>query len=88
MRLIDADALMSKAHDIHIKEVGYRHRCIDIEDVRTAPTIEAEPVKTGKWIEDDDPTMPSHCSACGEYALEWVETRYCPNCGAKLEREE
>ena len=49
---------------------------------------DVQPVKTGKWIEDSDPLLPPHCSACGEYALEWVETKYCPNCGARMEKEE
>lgn len=42
MRLIDADELMKHEHEIYVKEVDYRHRCIDILDVVEAPTIEAE----------------------------------------------
>ena len=81
MRLIDADAL--------IENIQWAETIEDaIKEILAAPTIEAEPVKTGRWIEDDDLTLPSHCSVCGEYALEWVETRYCPNCGAKMEGAE
>lgn len=78
MRLIDADALISNKFKNDISYNSF------VNLVKRQPTIEAEPAKTGKWIEDDDPLMPSHCSACGEYALEWVETRYCPWCGARM----
>ena len=51
MRLIDADALIEKVHDIEVKQYPdgtvYRHRCIDVSDVRDAPTIEP---KQGEWI--------------------------------------
>lgn len=40
MRLIDADKLIEKEHEIHIKEVDYRHRCIDSVEVRNAPTVQ------------------------------------------------
>ena len=43
MRLIDADDLMKKAHNIEVKQYPdgaiYRHRCIDILDLIDAPTI-------------------------------------------------
>lgn len=59
-------------------------------------TIDAEPVKHGRWEEIEDFDGESHwrCSACGE---EWwfeiggpVEngSNYCPNCGAKMDLEE
>ena len=39
MRPIDADALMEKAHDIYVEQAGYKHRCVDVEDIRNAPTV-------------------------------------------------
>ena len=48
MRLIDADALMKKVHDIEVKQYPdgaiYRHRCVDMFDIRDAPTV--DPSKT------------------------------------------
>ena len=52
----------------------------------TAPTIEAEPITQGTWIEYDN----SHCE-CPSCHSEWSyfdnETErfdYCPNCGERL----
>ena len=44
MRLIDADELLEKIHDLYITEIGYRHRCIDVESVMDAPTVDAVPI--------------------------------------------
>ena len=56
------------------------------------PTIEAEPVKHGRWIYDDEaypggnPYGHYVCDQCGEYVPH--KTNYCPNCGAKMDEEE
>lgn len=58
----------------------------------------ADPVKRGKWIKNEG-RCGWHCSACGEddlYAFAWncdkgeneQQDRYCPNCGAQMERSE
>ena len=47
-----------------------------------APTVEAEPVKHGKWL-DNRHTDTAVCSVCG--AVYGDETSYCPKCGAKME---
>lgn len=67
-------------------------RCI--ETISNMPTVEAEPVRHGKWIEEDDYEYGENtwrCSVCGEpYVL--IEGtpkqnlyNYCPNCGAKMD---
>ena len=91
MRLIDADALIQKrnhakayAPDMYVIGQGY---------VMDAPTIDAVPVVRGEWIHgctDGAGTEFCYCSACGADALEgkggYTEfSRYCPNCGAKME---
>jgi hypothetical protein len=84
MRLIDADAF---------KMEDFRH-CLDcdsiIQVIKYAPTIEAEPVKYGRWKKDDlvwDETPSSNCSCCGQgisdECINWF--KYCPNCGAKMD---
>ncbi len=50
-------------------------------DVADAPTIEAEPIKHGYWIDG------AICSVCGELATA-LEARYCENCGAKMDEVE
>ena len=47
-------------------------------------------VKHGKWTKDDLFQIP-FCSVCGEagfglHAFDFVETNYCPNCGAKMDK--
>ena len=46
------------------------------------PTIEAEPVRHGRWIEKDDGVM--HCTECDRVGNPHTDN-YCPNCGAKMD---
>ena len=58
------------------------------------PTIEAEPIKRGQWIKNDD-RSGWHCSCCGKddlYAYPYTQNNerelqdfYCPNCGARMD---
>ena len=48
MRLIDADALINDRENFIVIGAG-DNICIDIADIAKAPTIEAEPVKHGRW---------------------------------------
>lgn len=53
---------------------------------------EAE-VKHGKWEKSDIPHEKFRCSVCGgacwyyDYDCEVAKSRYCPNCGAKMDGE-
>ena len=91
-RLIDADAVI-KELDEYEREVGVR--CgneflagVDIarELIVKAPTIDAEPVRHGRWINGE-------CSECGEHAPYWsmsttyYKSPYCYLCGAKMDLE-
>lgn len=86
MRLIDADALP--------EYTGYALSAAEVaKAVENAPTIEAEPVRRGRWVKDDIDKYK--CSLCGKgnnYAYSWsigkgdeLQDLYCPNCGAKME---
>ena len=46
------------------------------------PTIEAEPVKRGKWEQVEHMV---DCSLCGVSSFQ--TSNYCPNCGAKMDME-
>ena len=53
------------------------------------PTIDAEPVRHGKWIEVDIKGVKHHrCTECDEYIQDiwtgYYDFRFCPNCGAKM----
>lgn len=98
MRLIDADALLESGI---CAEYGYNDNgllLIPMRDVtnsiRNAPTIDAEPVRHGRWLYNSYPTVwyghgePPEwvCSECEERAYNTYD--YCPNCGAKMDGEE
>lgn len=90
MRLIDADALLQKATS-HGWSTPKWVSDIIIDD---APTIDAVPVVHGEWVEDRR-YYDLKCSNCGERPLYYFNeeeldyypcrSKYCPNCGAKME---
>lgn len=96
MRLIDADKL--KAVWIRFKKSdiadggGFVYDPDDvIETIDESETVEAKPVKHGRWIPlgqyNPMPLVKNYkCSLCGE----WVHDgfKYCPNCGEKMDLEE
>lgn len=99
-RYIDADALIiSLAKDRsalvnnHVPHGELRRIDEIIWKVVEATTVDAVPVVRGEWIHgctDGAGTEFCYCSACGEDALKdkggYTEfSRYCPNCGAKME---
>lgn len=48
------------------------------------PTVEAEPVRHGKWVKKWHTGFHKElpcCSVCGYCAVFWWD--YCPNCGAR-----
>ena len=84
MRLIDADAL---AKELMHEGLGYQYN-----RVINAPTVDAVPVRHGKWLyirTDDDGNGVYECSVChmGETHSPIVVVRYCWNCGAKMDAE-
>lgn len=90
VRLIDADALKQKITMVtkQYKPNAIMERpAILLEDVDEAPTIDAEPIRHGKWIyEPKDAiemmfTLPK-CSECGFYSADGMY--YCSSCGARM----
>ena len=89
-RLIDANAAIG----------GVKNRCLGQNDVVKVehsiismlymmPTIDAEPVRHGKWIGYAG-TIGNECSVCGKWidVLQGTaEMNYCPNCGARMDEE-
>ena len=107
MRLIDADSLKEGIKELKrspwynndinpswqqgIKDAVHvvETLCIDEE-----PTVDAVPVRHGKWIDEGQPDdfFPHNawrCSECGEQVLEIGEPWYnfCPACGARMDKE-
>lgn len=88
MRLIDADLLLELSKD------PKRYGLVDAFDIIDAPTVDAEPVKRGKWIQETETNSDGKayfsCSECGadEFRSIFKDVSYCWNCGAKMESEE
>lgn len=79
MRLVDADALPVK-FDGHTVGVWK-------SDLDAAPTIEAEPVKHGRWIDRPGTKGQVYCSECRTLETSTdsnYKSRRCPNCGVKM----
>ena len=89
MRLIDADALETKAKTIYMEfeNVAVPSRVIPFSELHLAPTIDAEPARHGRWIPET--YSISKCSMCEQHHFAHVESwKYCPNCGAKMRGDE
>ena len=98
MKLIDADALADNIAVLFERNQALIDEWLmyQVEDtIDDAPTIDAEPVRHGKWIELNTESGifmtydEVKCSECGfdEYFFNkgWARFKYCPNCGAKME---
>lgn len=99
MRLIDADALVQKMADNFRQGVWDGCDCgeyhIAEDTIFEAPTIEAEPVRHGRWVfgEMDVLGAPVNCSECGwgrptVDPVKWLAYpghKHCGNCGAKMD---
>ena len=100
MRLIDADALCKKLQEELGSPEGHKKLMLINYLITSAPTIEAEDVRRGKWIEypeclaydgafGDDHIVCSECHHVWSILDNDAETfNYCPNCGARMEVEE
>lgn len=96
MKLIDADAL-----DIFRVEEDGIHQWREIanqmvSDIQSlAPVVDAAPVVHGRWV--DHGVRDWRCSECGE-KIQKVrkidgycyndKPKYCPDCGAKMDKED
>lgn len=93
MRLIDAEELMKRICEY---ECGMRPEDCDGMESKTVPcnhysyvsempTVDAVPVKRGKW-EDREVrgSISPYCTNCGNGIDTIYHYDYCPNCGAKM----
>lgn len=98
MRLIDADKLeyVLAKHQAHYYGDSDYYEGISQGfnlaryDVKEAPTIDAEPIRHGKWIDVKGSNGKDYrkCSECLHTQDITGLLNYCPVCGAKMEGEE
>ena len=90
-RLIDANKLTATEAVIGEKVVWV----VPYKDIYEASTVDAEPVRHGKWKQWDVYELEDtyECTACGESFVLIEGTpitngyKYCPWCGAKMDEE-
>ena len=96
-RLIDAEQIVTMELFDEEHEEYYKKK-ISIEDMIATyttemelPTVDAEPVRHGKWMRTEDECgdfLCWTCSECGEqYVMPHHRASYCPNCGARMDKE-
>jgi hypothetical protein len=89
MRLIDADALMRRIEPILEAEeqiYGCSSWCFAIkcrDEVQDAPSVDAVPVRRGRWVKRLKNAIGYDCTACGKSAVS-NNFDYCPYCGADM----
>ena len=93
MRLIDADMLLTVPNVRKVTEFDetgefVTYLAVPVEAIEKAPTIEAEPVRHGRWIKNEWVLNRVTCSECKCYFDSLEADLYCPNCGAKMDLEE
>lgn len=60
-------------------------------DIENFPAADVVPVVHGKWIrkEAEGAIFAEYeCSVCSAYPTGGIKSRYCPNCGAKMDEED
>lgn len=85
MRLVDADALLENKFEAI--DYGDPIEVVEVSDIDDAPTIEAEPVRHGKWVYDI--LNMNLCTCCLESFSKKLTKKfiYCPSCGARMDKK-
>ena len=86
-RTIDADALREQ----WLSVIGNDFKASDfVRTIDEQPTIDAVPVRHGKWIKGANLGLGVYTLACDKCGYCDVSSRvinFCPNCGCRMEEE-
>ena len=89
---IEREAAIDAIMKVYVRTAGYkaRERVFEAEEaVHRLPAADVAPVVHGKWTITMRLVENAVCSNCGRYFQSYYEAyRYCPNCGAKMDKEE
>ena len=93
MKLYTADAIKEQVHKLLCQDCGETEYCPKcdyrelIEQILDAPTVDAEPVRHGRWYSVENYMGTSRtvyvCSECGSMSNR--KDNYCWYCGAKMD---
>ena len=96
MRLINADEIQYAKDWVVTDKIpkvgGYNAKAIyrvTKEEIDAMPTVDAVPVRHGRWkMVEGELTFWDMCSECGRKIVHRTPYYdFCPNCGARMERE-
>ena len=77
---IDGKISIQRANGVEI----YTDEAVPVEHLKNVSAADVAPVVHSQWIEDGDPLMLT-CGNCGYGVMRYNNTRFCPNCGAKMD---
>lgn len=85
MRLIDATPLEEGGYKLERRRIHNGCEVIEGMSVSCVPTVDAEPVRHGKWTHEDCHAMTYKycCSNCKAHHRAMYD--YCPSCGARMD---
>ena len=95
MRLIDAEELLRRGLDYFVEEYQGTEEEFERTELKElvddSQTVDAVPVRHGKWIQrteyiDDMGFTGCRCSECNYWKPMGV-WHYCPNCGSRMDEE-
>ena len=84
--LISRQAELEAVGDVH--PLDYNGQAI-LHRIQQLPTIDVPDRKFGEWMAE--PNCWYRCSNCGQHYPSirgYMDYKYCPNCGARMERSE
>lgn len=83
VRLIDANALKNSFDSAYtvFGQCVYAKGIVDSQ-----PTIEAEPVRHGRWIQRRNGEY--YCTNCGREERFIFQKNFCPRCGARMDADD
>ena len=96
---IEREALLRKFNHDDMENDGHDfvHLNVARKAIEEAPAADVAPVVHGRWIllgkneHDYETSVEEKCSLCGRYVYRYdteLQDNYCPNCGAKMDKED
>ena len=86
-----ADADVAEDYGDGECEWGFSRKRIQ-EVINSVPAADVAPVRHGRWIVcgdgDNVPWMCSHCGKTTASKYKMMYGKFCPNCGAKMDKED
>lgn len=96
IRLIEVNTLKDKISNTKLRAKSpemmaglVEMKAAALREIENAQTVEAEPVRHGRWIDKGEYAVCTECGGRSGTQYDGVEpiplmTQFCPNCGAKM----